>query len=97
MRVKYSIYDLLFGPREVKYLLVDSVVVNLQRDSLGNFNLPSFPETTEEDTVFTLPVSIVSGEIKHINIFYEDNYIPINILCSKSSNHNRKRTGREWT
>ncbi|MGB8318563.1 MAG: hypothetical protein WCE54_10585 [Ignavibacteriaceae bacterium] len=82
MRVKYSIYDLLFGPREVKYLLVDSVVVNLQRDSLGNFNLPSFPETTEEDTVFTLPVSIVSGEIKHINIFYEDNHIPINILCS---------------
>ena len=93
LRVKYSIYDLLFGPRDVEYLLIDSIAINLQRDSLGNFNLPSFPETTEEDSAFTLPINIVAGEIKHIDIIYNDNYIHLNFLCSNLQTIIRKGPG----
>ena len=95
LRVDYSIYDLLFGQKNLNNLLLDSVIVNLHRDSLGNFILPSFPEeTNDKDSAFTLPVNIISGEIKNINIFYADNHIPLNVYCSNLRMIIRKGSNR---
>jgi len=82
IKVTYSILDLLFGDTDLKSVTIDSVILNISVDSLGNYGIPVLDTaekavTEKEESSFS--ISVDSMVLSNVNATYSDKRIPIDI------------------